>query len=292
MKELDKNKNLIKSALALATEAHEGQKRKYTGEDYINHPVEVSKIVALLPNSTVEMITAALLHDVVEDTEVTIEAIAENFGFQVAYLVRGLTNIKFECKTKFNRNSRYGKNTAKLFFLNDFEINTIKIADIINNISNILDNDREFAIYYLAEKKYLVDAILSKNCDPLIARQFDTLFVAIHDDLDNDERNRFTLNYNTKERTALYEIEHRNYSLTKERVTVKRTADQLKPNNVLFVLNGWYRVRYLNYNGGSVNVQVQREEDELSYYCDSTCMHISVNNDLNALFDVEVKSER
>lgn len=289
MEKMESNKELIKSALAFATEAHKGQKRKYTGEDYINHPIEVSKIIALLPNSTDEMVAAALLHDVVEDTEVTIETIVENFGFQVAYLVRGLTNIKFECKTKFNRNSRYGMNTAKLFFLNDFEVNTIKIADIINNISNILDNDRAFAVCYLAEKKYLFDAILSKNCDPTIAKKFDDLFVSLYDELDSDEQNMFNLHYGTKERAALYEIGRRNYLITKERVTVKRTVEQLKPNDVLFVLNGWYRVRYWDNHGFAINVQLQREEDQLSYYYDSTCMHISVNKTLNALFDVEVK---
>ncbi|MEX9786037.1 MULTISPECIES: HD domain-containing protein [Providencia] len=290
MKKMESNKDLIKNALTLATEAHKGQKRKYTGEDYINHPIEVSKIIALLPNSTDEMVAAALLHDVVEDTEVTIETIVENFGFQVAYLVRGLTNIKFECKTKFNRNSRYGMNAAKLFFLNDYEIYTVKIADIINNISNVLECDRSFAIPYLAEKKYLFDSILSKNCDPTIAKQFDDLFVSLYDELDSNEQNMFNLHYGTKERAALYEIGRRNYSITKERVTVKRTVEQLQPNDVLFVLNGWYRVRYLDFHGFSINVQLQREEDQLSYYYDSTCMHISVNKTLNALFDVEVKN--
>ncbi|EPG3568351.1 HD domain-containing protein [Providencia rettgeri] len=289
MKVIEQNNDLVKKALTFATDYHQGQKRKYTNEDYINHPIEVSKLVARLSLSTNEMIAAAVLHDVVEDTSATIEDIKAKFGFHVAYLVSGLTNIKFEHKTKLNRNSRYGMNAAKLFFLNDYEIYTVKIADIINNISNVLECDRSFAIPYLAEKKYLFDSILSKNCDPTIAKQFDDLFVSLYDELDSNEQNMFNLHYGTKERAALYEIGRRNYSITKERVTVKRTVEQLQPNDVLFVLNGWYRVRYLDFHGFSINVQLQREEDQLSYYYDSTCMHISVNKSLNALFDVEVK---
>lgn len=84
----------ISKAHMFAAGAHGGvgQKRKYTGEDYINHPVAVREIVAW-HGGTVEMQIAALLHDVVEDTHVTIEMVREHFGEHVAEMVLALTNI-------------------------------------------------------------------------------------------------------------------------------------------------------------------------------------------------------
>lgn len=77
----------ISKAHMFAAGAHGGvgQKRKYTGEDYINHPIAVREIVAW-HGGTVEMQIAALLHDVVEDTHVTIEMVREHFGERVSPL--------------------------------------------------------------------------------------------------------------------------------------------------------------------------------------------------------------
>ena len=66
------DKKLIQEALMLAIKAHDGQRRKYTGEPYSVHPIGVSKIVETVDH-TPEMIAAALLHDVVEDTPVHFE---------------------------------------------------------------------------------------------------------------------------------------------------------------------------------------------------------------------------
>ena len=83
---------LVEKALQFATAAHEGQVRKYTGEPYIIHPVEVMEIVKTVSNDTA-MHAAALLHDVVEDTDVTIEDIIREFGDDVAQLVDDLTDV-------------------------------------------------------------------------------------------------------------------------------------------------------------------------------------------------------
>ena len=68
-----KDKQLIQDALMLAIKAHDGQRRKYTGEAYASHPIGVSKIIETIPDHTPEMVAAALLHDVVEDTYVTFQ---------------------------------------------------------------------------------------------------------------------------------------------------------------------------------------------------------------------------
>ena len=83
--------SLFTTALNLAKEAHVSQIRK-SGEPYIIHPILVATITALISNDEV-MIISALLHDVVEDTDYTIEDILEIFGKDIAFLVEGLTKI-------------------------------------------------------------------------------------------------------------------------------------------------------------------------------------------------------
>ncbi len=81
----------LKDALKYSIHAHEGQQRK-SGEPYVIHPILVSAIVASITKD-ISMSIAALLHDVVEDTEITIEEITHVFGDDVAHLVEGLTKI-------------------------------------------------------------------------------------------------------------------------------------------------------------------------------------------------------
>lgn len=81
----------LEVALRFAIRAHDGQFRK-SGEPYIIHPILVAAIVASITND-VSMAIAGLLHDVVEDTDINVEDIAENFGDDVAHLVGGLTKI-------------------------------------------------------------------------------------------------------------------------------------------------------------------------------------------------------
>ena len=80
-------------AFCIAAHAAIGQRRKYTGEPYHIHPLEVSAIVSRTPGCTQEMIVAALLHDVVEDTHVTLDLIARQFGTVVAAYVEQLTDV-------------------------------------------------------------------------------------------------------------------------------------------------------------------------------------------------------
>lgn len=83
---------LIREALKLSKYAHKGQTRK-SGEPYVIHPILVAAITALISNDE-SMVAAALMHDVVEDTDYTIEEIRELFGDDVAFLVEGLTKIE------------------------------------------------------------------------------------------------------------------------------------------------------------------------------------------------------
>ena len=84
---------LIRTAFEFAREAHQGVKRK-SGEPYILHPIAVAKIAAKEIGLGTKSVIAALLHDVVEDTDYTVEDIANLFGAKFASLVDGLRSVK------------------------------------------------------------------------------------------------------------------------------------------------------------------------------------------------------
>ena len=105
------NVELIRRAYELANAAHAGQKRA-SGEEYIIHPLNVAKILTeLMIDATT--ISAALLHDVVEDTTYTEEQMAEIFGKEVAMLIDGVTKLgKIKFQSKIEQQS---ENYRKLF---------------------------------------------------------------------------------------------------------------------------------------------------------------------------------
>src|SRR5690625_3492483 len=89
------DKKLIRKALDLAVVAHKDQRRK-SGEPFIFHPLEVANIVANEIGLGATSIAAALMHDVVEDTNYTLEDINEIFGEKIARIIDGLTKIRSE----------------------------------------------------------------------------------------------------------------------------------------------------------------------------------------------------
>jgi (p)ppGpp synthase/HD superfamily hydrolase len=146
---------LILLARTFASRAHRGQVRKYTGEPYINHPVEVADIVRR-HNGSPEMIAAALLHDVVEDTDVTLDNIRSEFGESVANLVADLTDVSHpEDGNRATRKAMDREHTAQA----SAAAMVIKAADLISNTSSIVEHDPSFARVYLKEKRALLDVM-------------------------------------------------------------------------------------------------------------------------------------
>lgn len=142
-------------ALGFAAEAHTGQVRKYTGEPYINHPVEVMNIVKSVPH-TEDMLCAALLHDVVEDCDVTIEEVDDLFGCAVRAMVADLTDI-----SKPSDGNREKRKTIDRFHTSEssWESKTIKLADLISNSKSICEHDKDFAKVYIKEKELLLEVL-------------------------------------------------------------------------------------------------------------------------------------
>jgi len=149
----------IKKALTFAKTAHGSQKRKYTGAPYYVHLVEVMKLVKSVTKDE-EMLQAALLHDVVEDTPVTLQQVRDEFGDRVAMLVGGLTDVSRP--EDGNRKKRKAIDRAKLQ-KQPADVQTIKYADIISNARDISENDPKFAVVYLDEMRQLLAGMKKGN---------------------------------------------------------------------------------------------------------------------------------
>ena len=149
------NNSLAIRAKEFATAAHAavGQVRKYTNEQYIVHPIEVAEMVAAVGGS-VEMVSAAYLHDVVEDTQVELALIRELFGEEVASLVYWLTDVSRP--EDGNRAARAEKNRLHTAAA-PAAAKTIKLADTISNTRSVIVHDKKFAKVYLMEKQLLLE---------------------------------------------------------------------------------------------------------------------------------------
>lgn len=169
---------MVKKALAFAKLKHSGQIRKYTGEDYIVHPIEVAELVATMLRevtlhqmykmgnfSIEEAYIAALLHDVVEDCGVSNIEIAAMFGANVALIVEGLTDDKLEG----NRAARKEKMLRKHNSMPAI-VRFIKVCDLIHNMRSILAYDIDFGLVFLKEVKSMQDNVLFQHNLPDVAR--------------------------------------------------------------------------------------------------------------------------
>ena len=130
------DKKLIRKAFDVAVEAHKEQRRK-SGEAYIFHPIAVAKIVGSEIGLGATAIAAALMHDVVEDTEITVEDIRQLFNDKVAKIVEGLTKIpKVNTEQEI---SLQAENFRKMLLTlnDDVRVILIKIADRLHNMQTM-----------------------------------------------------------------------------------------------------------------------------------------------------------
>lgn len=132
----EEDKKLIRKAFDVAVDAHKDQRRK-SGEAYIFHPIAVAKIVASEIGLGATSIAAALMHDVVEDTDITIEDIEKMFNPKIAQIVDGLTKI---AKVKTDQEiSMQAENFRKMLLTlnDDVRVILIKIADRLHNMQTM-----------------------------------------------------------------------------------------------------------------------------------------------------------
>ena len=128
----DEDWNFIKRAFFLAKEAHEGVRRR-SGAPYLLHPIAVAKIVIEEIGLGVKSVVAALLHDVVEDTEYTVEDMERIFGPKIASMVDGLTKMSGVFNAETSEQAEYFRKVL-LTLSDDVRVILIKIADRLHNM--------------------------------------------------------------------------------------------------------------------------------------------------------------
>lgn len=136
---------------------HGDQKRRYTGEPYVAHPVEVAGIIAGRGWCGVDALAAALLHDVLEDTSATFDDVAAVAGEKVARMVLALTNAPGR-----NRAMRKAADRERLAGAGAV-VQTIKIADLLSNAPCIREHDPKFWVTYRKEALDLLDALVDAD---------------------------------------------------------------------------------------------------------------------------------
>lgn len=164
----------IMEAARYAAEKHANQKRKgEAGEPYVNHVIEVAHLVSTVAGDDTNVVIAALLHDVIEDTDVTPEEMRRQFGQDVTDLVMEMTDDKTLPKKERKRlQVLHAPNMSA-------RAQTIKLADKISNLQSILVSppakwDYERKRQYFDWGKQVVDALSSPN--PILKEEFERVY--------------------------------------------------------------------------------------------------------------------
>ena len=153
------DKKIIRKAFDVAVDAHKDQRRK-SGEAYIFHPIGVAKIVASEIGLGASGIAAALMHDVVEDTPITVEDIEKMFNPKIAQLVEGLTKIS-QVRKEMNVSMQAENFRKMLLTLNDdVRVILIKLADRLHNMQT-MDSMPEYKQIKIASETLYIYAPLA-----------------------------------------------------------------------------------------------------------------------------------
>ena len=151
-----KDKAQIRSAYELAVDAHKEQRRK-SGEPYVLHPIEVARICAAEIGLGATAVICALLHDVVEDTPVSLAQIREQFGDKVALIVDGLTKLDFKSEDSKDVESPQAENFKKVLstLAVDVRVVLIKMADRLHNMRTLGSMPPHKQVKIAAETSYI-----------------------------------------------------------------------------------------------------------------------------------------
>lgn len=152
------NDDLIMRAAEFSRIHHGGQLRQKSKDPYYVHPARVAGRVACLHGSTPEMVAAAFLHDILEDTNVPVAEIEAHFGPKVAELVVWLTKPSIPFKGKLNR-ARREQMDLEYYMKAPIEAKLIKMLDRLDNLADMSGFDRGFKVRYGQESRDLAAVI-------------------------------------------------------------------------------------------------------------------------------------
>lgn len=149
------DKKQLRLAFDMALDAHKDMRRK-SGEPYIYHPLEVARIVVEEIGLGTTSVVCALLHDVVEDTEITLEQIEKEFGNVVARIIDGLTKIS-GLYNKSNNTSDQAENFRKMLLTlaDDVRVILIKLADRLHNMRTLDSMQKDKQLKIASETSFL-----------------------------------------------------------------------------------------------------------------------------------------
>jgi guanosine-3',5'-bis(diphosphate) 3'-pyrophosphohydrolase len=163
---------IIEKVKMFADQAHGDQTRKYENERYIVHPIRVMETVREF-SQEVPLLAASLLHDVLEDTKVSAEELKyfldtvmdQEDSNKTLTLVKELTDEYIKARyPKLNRRTRRTKEAERLSETSA-DAQTIKYADIIDNVNDISAHDADFALVFIRESKQLLSMMQNGNPD-------------------------------------------------------------------------------------------------------------------------------
>ena len=152
--------NIVDQARKFAERAHKAQTRKYTGEPYFVHLDEVANLCVRF-GCNKRTIAGAYLHDAIEDQPVTYEELLEQFGSEIADIVRELTDEP-SVKGGPTRKQRKATDLIRLAKASA-DAQSVKCADVISNVTSIVRHDRSFAPTFLSECRATLTVLTRAN---------------------------------------------------------------------------------------------------------------------------------
>jgi len=152
----------IPNAMEIAKIAHQNQLRKYTHEPYIVHPMAVAGLVKAVSNRK-KLIVSAILHDILEDTNISEKVLYNSFDKTSIDIVKELTCPEYP---NTNRKERQELELYRLSGISD-GAKLIKLADIIDNVKTILLYDKDFSSVYIPEKRKQIKILTISRYSPL-----------------------------------------------------------------------------------------------------------------------------
>lgn len=238
----EEDRKLIKKAFQFAADAHKGMRRK-SGEAYILHPLAVAKIVNSEIGLGVKSVVAALLHDVVEDTGVTLEDIENAFGDKIASLIDGLTKISgvFD-----NKSSLQAENFRKMLITlsDDVRVILIKLADRLHNMRTLGSMPRHKQIKIAGETIYLFAPLAHRLGLYAIKTEMEDLslkyrYPKIYDEIvtnikDNEEKRVHLINKFSLPIIDKLEKNNINFEITGRPKSIYSTWNKMQIKNVSF----------------------------------------------------------
>lgn len=170
--------NIILQAAEFAARAHKGQKRKYTGRPYIEHPGRVAAMVSILPDVDSYIVAAAWLHDVLEDCK-DVDLEFATYPPEVANLVIQLTNRKVQGPNQPGRSGQKALDRQRLAGASRWA-KIIKLCDRIDNVRDLVETcpDKHFVQLYLNESLLLANALFD-GADEVNKRLYLTLMTEL-----------------------------------------------------------------------------------------------------------------